>query len=180
MPDPVFRVAFAPGVTVDKWVRIWPERVRSVRLETVPLDDTALVPALHARDVEMAFVRLPIEPAGLHCIPLYEDKAVVVAAKEHPIAAYDEVPLDDLADEHVVPSDLTAAQAIETVAAGTGVVIVPLSIARLHHRKDVVYRSVSGVEPGKVGLAWPIDADNSLIELFIGIVRGRSVRSSRG
>ena len=61
-----------------------------------------------------------------------------------------------------------------------GVLIMPMSLARLHHRKDVVQVPVTGVPTTKVGLVWPQDADDDRIETFIGVVRGRSANSSRG
>jgi hypothetical protein len=66
------------------------------------------------------------------------------------------------------------------VAAQAGIVIVPMSVARVHHRKDVVAVPVTGVEETQVGLAWPRDAEDPRVEVFIGIVRGRTERSSRG
>jgi DNA-binding transcriptional LysR family regulator len=75
---------------------------------------------------------------------------------------------------------MTLKDAVETVAAGTGVALMPMSIARLHGRKDVVQRPVSDLEPTKVGLAWLIDRDDDeRIQALIGIVRGRTERSSR-
>jgi hypothetical protein len=38
----VLRVAFVPGVTPSKWVRIWGERFPGERLELLPLDSVAL------------------------------------------------------------------------------------------------------------------------------------------
>ena len=59
-----------------------------------------------------------------------------------------------------------------------------MSLARLHHRKDVAFRPVTGVEESPVGLAWPREpaggADDPDIQAFIGIIRGRTARSSRG
>ncbi len=59
-----------------------------------------------------------------------------------------------------------------------------MSLARLHHRKDVAFRPVTGVEESPVGLAWPRrppgEDDDPDIEVFIGIIRGRTPRSSRG
>jgi hypothetical protein len=75
---------------------------------------------------------------------------------------------------------MTTRQAISVVATGSGIVIVPMSVARLHHRKDVVHRPVNGVAPSGVGLAWRVEDDDPRIEEFIGIVRGRTERSSRG
>jgi DNA-binding transcriptional LysR family regulator len=71
-------------------------------------------------------------------------------------------------------------EAIETVAAGTGVVIVPMSVARLHHRKDVVQRVVTDLEPTTVALVWLRDRDDDTTQAFVGVARGRTGRSSRG
>jgi hypothetical protein len=69
---------------------------------------------------------------------------------------------------------------VELVAAGIGVVVVPQSLARLHHRKDLTYRPVTGVPESRIALSWPEDATTDMVEDFIGIVRGRTVNSSRG
>jgi DNA-binding transcriptional LysR family regulator len=66
-----------------------------------------------------------------------------------------------------------------TAASGAGVVIMPMSVARAHHRKDAVQRPVTDLPPTKVGLAWLIDNEDPLVQTFIGIVRGRTARSSR-
>jgi DNA-binding transcriptional LysR family regulator len=111
---------------------------------------------------------------------------VVVVPSGHPVTAYDEIDVDELVDEHDVVGEnpgITTKQAIETVAAGTGIVVVPMSLARLHHRKDVDFRPVTGVEESPVGLAWlrhPAgDQEDPEIQTFIGIIRGRTARSSR-
>jgi hypothetical protein len=75
---------------------------------------------------------------------------------------------------------MTTKQAISVVATGSGIVVVPLSVARLHHRKDVVHRPVTDVAPSRIGLAWRVDDGDPRIEEFIGIVRGRTERSTRG
>jgi DNA-binding transcriptional LysR family regulator len=72
------------------------------------------------------------------------------------------------------------AEAVEVVAAGTGVAIVPMSLARLHQRKDTAYRPVRDLPPTTVALAWLVDNEDPRVQSFIGIVRGRTERSSRG
>ncbi|WP_152204650.1 LysR family substrate-binding domain-containing protein, partial [Georgenia thermotolerans] len=202
MAEP-FRIRFVPGVTPDKWLRRWEERYPDVPLEASPVDEAEQVAVLHRGAAAMCLVRLPVDRAGLHLIPLYREAPVVVAAKEHPVAAFDEVDVADLADEHLlqdpaavpewaalatevregtrvpVPA-MTAKQAIEVAASGAGVVILPLSVARLHHRKDVVHRPVHGVAESQVGLAWREDDEDPRLEAFIGVVRGRTARSTRG
>src|SRR5699024_2653252 len=72
--------------------------------------------------------------------------------------------------------------ALDLVAAGVGLVLLPQSLARLHHRKDLTYRPIEGaaIAQSQVALIWPADGTSDLMEEFIGIVRGRTANSSRG
>ena len=118
---------------------------------------------------------------------------MVVASAEHPVAAYDEIDVSELADEYDVLAEnpgLEVRLAIETAAAGTGIVVVPMSLARLHHRKDAVWLPVHGVDDYPVALVWlkepSVDLDEAAreareesVQRFVGVVRGRTVNSSR-
>ncbi|MER2225004.1 MAG: LysR family transcriptional regulator, partial [Rhodococcus sp. (in: high G+C Gram-positive bacteria)] len=44
----IFRLAYAPGVTPTKWVRVWHERLPEVRLELVQFPVLELEAALRA------------------------------------------------------------------------------------------------------------------------------------
>ncbi|MFD8500801.1 LysR family transcriptional regulator substrate-binding protein [Amycolatopsis sp. NPDC059657] len=193
-----FTLAYVPGVTPTKWVRTWNER-----LPEVPLHLTQVTPAeaesrIREGKADAALLRLPIDRDGLHAIPLYTETTVVVVPKEHHVAAADEVSTEDLADAvllHPLDDTLgweklpgqpaierpeTTADAIELVAAGVGLLVVPQSLARLHHRKDLTYRPVTDAPESRVALSWPEDETTDLMEQFIGIVRGRTVNSTRG
>ncbi|TFF08635.1 LysR family transcriptional regulator [Cellulosimicrobium terreum] len=74
----------------------------------------------------------------------------------------------------------TTGDAVVLVAANVGVAVVPQSLARLHHRKDVTYRRLEGAPSAPVALAWVADRDDDLVEEMVGIVRGRTANSSRG
>ena len=190
----VFRVGFVTGATPDKWTRIWRERHPRRPLELVPVEQEDQEAGLRDGSLDMCLVRLPIDRDGLHCIPLYDEVAVVVVPVEHVTTVVDEVTTDDLAEEQLVlphPSGWTPSvdqldfppmsvkDAVEVVAAGSGVVLLPLSVARLHHRKDVTHRPVTDLPTTKVGLAWLVDNEDERVQEFIGIVRGRTPRSSR-
>jgi len=200
--EPAFRVGFVPGVTPDKWARMWAERMPRRSLDLVPLGDRDGVALVRSGELAMCFVRLPVDRDGLHLIPLYDEQPVVMVAKEHPVAAFDEIDVTDLADEHLlqdpdtVPEwrdvatevrdgtrypvpEMSMREAVESVAADAGIVVVPMSLARLHHRKDVVHVPVTGVPTTKVGLTWLVDNDDERVQTFIGVVRGRSATSSR-
>jgi len=175
-----------PGVIPDKWARIWAER-SARRLELVPVDAGDQEAVVRDQRVAMCLVRGEVDRDVFHLIPLYREVPVVVVPVEHPVTAYDEIDVAELTDEYDVlraHPDISIKEAIETVAAGTGIVVVPMSLARLHHRKDVEFRPVTGVAESPVGLAWlrdpPEEGDDPDIEVFIGIIRGRTARSSRG
>jgi DNA-binding transcriptional LysR family regulator len=194
----VFRLGYVPGVTPGKWARMWAERRPQVPLELVTATTDEALELVRTGAMDAALVRLPIDRTGLHTIPLYTETTVAVVPKDHVVTATEEAAVADLADEIVLrpqddtlawPGDRpgrpaafapsTTAEAIELVAAGVGLLVVPQSLARLHHRRDLTYRPLADAPGSSVGLAWP-DAENTeLMEEFIGIVRGRTVNSTR-
>ena len=197
--DPaVFRLGYVPGVTPGKWARIWAQRRPQVPLELVTASTDEAVALVRAGAVDAALVRLPIDRTGLHTIPLYTETTVAVVPTDHVVTATDEATLADLADETVLrpqddplpwPGDrpgraaafvpATTAEAFPLVAAGIGLLVVPQSLARLHHRRDLTHRPLTDAPGSAVGLAWP-DAENTeLMEEFIGVVRGRTDNSTR-
>ncbi len=173
-----FRLGFVTGATPDKWAGTWRERQREP-IELVPVTEDIQEHGVRTGAVDVALVRLPVDRDGLHVIPLYEELPVAVLNVENELTLLDEVTTEDLAGEHQDWTGLTVREAVETVAAGTGVLVVPMSVARLHSRKDVTYRTVTDLPSTTVGLAWLVDNDDPRVQTFIGIVRGRSERSSR-
>lgn len=173
-----FRIGYVEGVTPDKWVRVWRERRRDP-LEVVLVPDARQ--ALDDGQVAMVLARLPLDREGLHLIPLYEERPVVVVPADHPASAYDEIALSELDDLRLTLSaELDVRQAVETVAAGTGVVVLPHALARQHQRKDVRLVFLTDQDSTQIGLAWPVALEDDRVEEFIGVVRGRTTRSSRG
>ena len=165
----------------------------------------------------MSIVRPDREPASTdgekyHSIRLYEELPVVILPVDHVLTVLDEVPVEELAEEfllqpasdipayeevsrawresagRIVPEGLTDKETIELVAAGVGLYIVPMSIARFYHRKDLTYRPVAGLDVYPVHLVWPrapkgeprSEELEALLQDFIGIVRGRTATSDRG
>lgn len=174
-----FTIAFATGVTLTRWTRAWQQRQRGIPLIFFPTDAASQVSALHEGRADVSFVRLPVAREGLSLIPLYDEVAVVIVPKEHPLSDVESVTLADLASDHRVADTLSAGDAVELVAAGGGIVILPQSIARLHARKDVVARAVTDAEVTTIAIAWLEDSTTAQIDEFVGIVRGRTAASSR-
>ena len=193
------RVAFVPGATPDKWARVWRERHPRLPLDLRLVEEADQRAVLDDGTADLVLARLPVDldsPAPLHCVRLYDELPVVVAGRDHLVAALDEqdvVDPADLAEEQLVlPHSsgwtpqvdqlafppMSAKDAIEVAASGTGIVIVPMSVARLHHRKDVVTRVVD-LAPTTIALLWLRDADSPVHQDFVGVVRGRKASSSR-
>ena len=165
----------------------------------------------------MSIVRPDREPASTdgekyHSIRLYEELPVVILPVDHVLTVLDEMPVEELAEEfllqpasdipayeevsrtwresagRIVPEGLTDKETIELVAAGVGLYIVPMSIARFYHRKDLTYRPVPDLDTYPVHLVWPrapkgeprSEELEALLQDFIGIVRGRTATSDRG
>src|SRR3712207_1520434 len=171
-------VGYVPGVTLTKWARIWSERFHRITLETVPVDQAGATALLHQRHIDMCFVRLPVDRAGLHLVPLYTETAVVLVPKDHPASVFEKLTLADLVDEPTL-NDVDPAIAADLVAGGAGILLLPQSVARSYSRRDLTYRPVIDAPATEIGLAWCIDRTSDLTEEFVGVVRGRSATSSR-
>jgi DNA-binding transcriptional LysR family regulator len=195
-----FRLLVVPGVTVDRWGRTWSERLPRVDLQVVPAEADRAAPLLTTQ-ADAGLVRLPVDRDTFDAIPLYTEATVVVVPRDHGLAAGDEVTVGDLAGETLVrPLDdvlawtdasaapvsvaadrpATTATAVELVAAGVGVLVVPQSLARAYHRRDLTYRVVTDAPTSSVALVWARDRYTDLVEEMIGIVRGRTANSTRG
>ena len=188
------RVGFVTGTTPDKWARHWRDRRRE-SLHLVPTTEADQTDGVRDETLDMAIVRLPVDRDGLHCVTLYDEVQVAVASTDHVLSAADEeVTTADLADEQLVRPHasgwspdadqldwppMTEQEAIETVAAGTGIVILPMSVARLFQRKDVVTRVESDLEPTTVALVWRVERDDEVTQAFVGVTKGRTANTSR-
>ncbi|MCX8560954.1 LysR family substrate-binding domain-containing protein [Mycolicibacterium mucogenicum] len=191
-------LGYVPGATPAKWARIWAERHSEAALVLHPVAAADAADAVRAGTVDVALLRLPADTTGLAVISLYEETTVAVVPTDHVLTAVDEIsaadldgepillPLDDVVGWGDVPGNPveyrpeTTGGAIELVATGMGALIVPQSLARLYHRKDLTYRPITDAPTCPVALAFPEGEQSELVEEFIGIVRGRKASSSRG
>lgn len=188
-------VGYVPGVQPDKWVMRWRERFGEVPLTTRRVGDprTDLARSLGEGGFDVIFFREPADaprsaPAGLLRVPLYTETMAVLAEKDHELAAFDSLTRADLDGERwldpvdpiaATPDEVSAA--VDLVAAGVGLLVLPLPYARSLSRRDVVVRPLEGVPATRMGVAWAPEREaDELIDAFVGIVRGRSAATSRG
>ena len=168
-------------------------------VELVHTSPDQAVEVLRSGGADVALVRLPAVGDDLSTISLYTEATVVVVPKDHVVSVVEEIDAADLDDETlVVPLDdqlhwtdppgtpfagdpvPTTADAIDLVAAGVAVIVLPQSLGRLHQRRGLTARIVRDAPGSAVGLAWVTDRYDDLTEEIIGIVRGRTATSSRG
>jgi DNA-binding transcriptional LysR family regulator len=174
------RLDYVAGVSPAKWLRAWADRRPDLPLEAERVDEAVQLDRLRREQADVAFVRLPIDETGLHRIPLWEEVAVAALPKDHPLAEADALELADLEGEPRAPEQDDPAMTLELVAAGTGWALLPHSLARLHARRDVVAIPVTDAAPTRIALVWRVERDDEDIQEFVGVVRGRTARSSRG
>jgi DNA-binding transcriptional LysR family regulator len=184
MHPTTLRVGFVPGVEPDRFLRRWKSGRRAAWLELVPVPLSRQAEALAEGEVDMCFVRLPLPPDAreqLHLVGLWEERACVVVGDENVLSLHEDIVETDLAGETEIPATHVddAAERIAVAATGVGFTRVPLSLARLHHRKDAVSLPLRDGEPTRIALAWPRAADDEIRQEFVGVVRGRTARSSR-
>jgi DNA-binding transcriptional LysR family regulator len=198
-PDPLppFRLGVVPGATPGKWIRPWRLQRPHQPIELVEIAFADQAAAIRDRLVDVAICRRPIGGDDLHVISLYDEVPVVVMGAESDLTVAEELTPADLAGEVLMtPTDdvlgplglpteaprfpaMSTEDTIRTVATGIGIVVVPMSLARLHHRKDVEYRPLADVPGSPVVLAWLRERDAEDVQAFVGITRGRTARSSR-
>ncbi|SDJ07493.1 LysR family transcriptional regulator [Nonomuraea jiangxiensis] len=189
-----FTVGFMPGIIVTPAVRALRERHPDLTVEVVRTtwdDQTEVI--LDGR-VDIGYVRLPIDQRGLRVRPLTSEPRVAVLPSGHRLAGKDLIGISDLADEHLLqdpdavpewrdiatelrrpgrrrpaPAFHAVEEKLEHVAAGHGIVVLPLSVVAFYTRPDVTYVPVTDLPPNQVCLAWDSARRNPLIGEFAAI-----------
>ena len=189
-----FAVGYVPGVMPGKWFRRWEDRRHKPALSQYPVRADGWREALTNGEIKACFVRLNWEDQDpsvedlrqdFRAVALYEELQVAVLDKDHILTVAETLTTDELTAEsepQKKPATDEADMAVELTAAGIGPVILPMSVARLHHRKDVTYRELTDAPTIPVVLVWPqdlSDEDEAAVQQFVGIVRGRSANSGR-
>lgn len=189
----VFTVGFAPGLIVTAAVQALRERHPGVTVDVVRSGWDDQADAIRDGRVDIGYVRMPLDQRGLRVRPLLAEPRVAVLPAGHRLAGKGAIGIADLADEHllqhpdVVPEwrDIASAshargrralplmrtveEKLEHVAAGHGVVVLPLSVASFYTRPDIVHVTVDGIGPNQVCLAWDSARRSPLVQEFAAI-----------
>src|ERR1700728_2801052 len=191
-PGP-FTIGFMPGLIVTEAVRALaschPQLTVNV-LRTNWDDQTAV---LHDGRADVSYIRLPVDQSGLQVQALLAEPRVAVFPAGHRLAGKEAISIADLADEHLLqdpdavpewrdiateirtrsrhcePAFRTVEEKLEHVAAGHGIVVLPLSTAVFYTRPGVAYSHVNDIPPNQVCLAWDATRRSPLIRDFAAL-----------
>ena len=106
-------LSFVPGVTPNKWVSAWVDRMPHLPIDVRPEQPGVALAALRDGISDAALLRMPFDDTGLGVIPLYWEKAVAVVPKDHVLEAFESVTLADLVDENVLAGQDTGTVELE-------------------------------------------------------------------
>lgn len=187
-----FTVGFMPGLIVTGPVRELSRRHPALAVEVVRTGWEDQAEVLRDGRADVGYVRLPVDERGLTLRALLSEPRVVVLPADHRLAGKDGAALADLADDRLlqdpaavpewpaarrsgapgaraVPVMHSVEEKLEHVAAGHGVVVLPLSTAAFYTRPDVTHVHIRDIGPNRVCLAWAADRRTPLIREFVSI-----------
>jgi DNA-binding transcriptional LysR family regulator len=177
-------VGFRAGVAVTPAVREFATRHPDVLVDVqrIESDDQATV-LLDGR-IDVGYVRLPIDEAGLRVVPLYTEPRVAVLPSGHRLAGREQITEADLAGEPLVWDVDSSMQptrrphpnagyrvrgvdeTLEHVAAGRGVSFLARSATVFYSHPEVSYVPIPDLAPDQVCLAMAESRTSPTVEDF--------------
>jgi DNA-binding transcriptional LysR family regulator len=192
-----------PGLIVTEAVRALSSRHPQLTVNVLRTNWDDQTAVLHDGRVDVSYIRLPADQSGLQVLALLAEPRVAVLPADHRLAGKDTIAIADLADEHLLqdpgavpewrdiatemrtrrrrsaPVFRTVEEKLEHVAAGHGIVLLPLSTAVFYTRPGVAYSHVSDIPPNQVCLAWDVTRRGRLIQDFAAIAADHPPVASR-
>src|SRR6185312_476519 len=154
-----------------------------VDVRRIEQDDQA--PMLLDGRIDVGYVRLPIDEAGLRVAPLYTEPRVAVLPVGHRLAGKDQVTEADLDGEPLVWHADPATQptrrphpnagyrvrgvdeTLEHVAAGRGISFLARSATVFYSHPNISYVPVSDIAPDQVCLAVAASRASTVVDDFV-------------
>jgi DNA-binding transcriptional LysR family regulator len=188
-----FTIGFMPGLIVTQAVRALAGRHPELTVNVLRTSWDDQTEVLRDGRADVSYVRLPADQRGLQIRPLLSEPRVAALPAGHRLVGKDAITIADLADEHLLqdpgavpewrdiaaemrtrrrraaPVFGTVEEKLEHVAAGHGIVLLPLSTAVFYTRPGIAYSHVSDIPPNQVCLAWDATRRSRLIQDFVAI-----------
>ena len=206
---PALRLGFTRGTAPGKWARRWEKAgggaLELVPVEAPfgrgarPADVDVMLERTRAGErPEGSSVPAPTR----HAMRLYTEAVALVVPADHELADASDISIDDLelvtlldhpdhfaewpapqpwSDPSWMPGGIKAALAL--VASGAGAILLPLPLARhlIDKRQHAVVPVIGDPElaGSTIWATWDLDRDAPDVQQLVGIMRGRTARSSR-
>ncbi|WP_434447026.1 LysR family substrate-binding domain-containing protein [Lentzea sp. E54] len=177
-------VGFRAGIPVIPATRVFEARHPDVVVDVQRMEWDDQAPMLVDGRVDVGYVRLPIDEAGLRLTPLYTEPLMVVLPADHRLAGKDEVIEAELAGEPLIwhadastqptrrphPASGLRVRGVEEklehVAAGRGISFVGRSETVFFSRPDISYVPVPDLAPDQIFVAMAASRTSPLADDF--------------
>jgi DNA-binding transcriptional LysR family regulator len=178
-------IGFRAGIPVMPAARAFEAQHPDVVVDVQRIESDDQAPMLLDGRIDVGYVRLPIDEAGLRVAPLYTEPRVAVLPAGHRLAGKEEVTEADLAGEplvwHADPSTQPTRrphpnagyrvrgvdETLEHVAAGRGVSFLARSATVFYSHPDVVYVPIPDLAPDQVCLAVAASRTSPVVDDFL-------------
>ncbi|WP_327665164.1 LysR family transcriptional regulator [Streptomyces sp. NBC_00498] len=182
-------VGFRAGVAVIPAARAFEERHPDVAVDVQRIEGDDQAAMLLDGRIDVGYVRLPIDEAGLRITPLYTEPRVAVLPAGHRFAGKKEVTEADLAGEtllwHGDPNTQPTKrplpnagypvrgvdETLELVAAGRGISFLARSASVFYSHPDVAYVPIPDLTPDQVCLAVAASHTSPVVDDFVTAAR---------
>jgi len=182
-------VGFRAGITVAPAVERFATQHPDVVVDVQRMEGDDQAAMLLDGRIDVGYVRLPIDEAGLRVTPLYTEPRVAVLPAGHRLAGKEQITEADLAGEPLLwnadPSTQPTRrphpnagylvrgvdETLEHVAAGRGVSFLARSATVFYSHPDVSYVPVPDLAPEQVCLAVTASRTSPLVDDFLAAAR---------
>jgi DNA-binding transcriptional LysR family regulator len=185
-------IGYTPGVPIAPAVAELSRRHADVTVEVLRMDWLHRVDTIRDGRADVGYLRLPADLTGLGIEPLFAEPYVVRMPTGHRLTTRTGVTAAELADEPMIatPADAATRRAatgaepastpaapvarsieelLEHVAAGRGLLVLPLSVAEYFSRPGLTHVVLSDVAPARVCLAWQGSRRDPLVREYVEI-----------
>jgi LysR family hydrogen peroxide-inducible transcriptional activator len=151
-----------------------------VRLTVLDATTSALMPLIHAGEIDFAIVNMPVTDPDVVVDPLFDEDRVLVAPADHPLAASDVVTLAAAAEHDLLlsPPGTAFRDELDSAARVAGVELVPkVEVDGMRLLASLAFQGFgaaiipSGAVPSYVGGEWRLVHIEDLAPRSVGLVR---------
>jgi DNA-binding transcriptional LysR family regulator len=178
-------VGFRAGVAVTPAARAFADRHPDVVVDVQRIEGDDQAAMLLDGRIDVGYVRLPIDEAGLRVTPLYTEPRVAVLPVGHRLAGREQITEADLAGEPLVWHADTSTQptrrphpnagylvrgvdeTLEHVAAGRGISFLARSATVFYSHPEVSYVPIPDLAPDQVCLAVAASRTSPMVDDFL-------------